>query len=81
MKRFVVCLLLSAVCVLSSSAAEYVWMAADRDGTRELAAGQDGTVEVSAGMPGNLRIYRSAKRETLAPDRAAFDPQHPGGTS
>lgn len=72
MKRFVVCLLLSAVCVLSSSAAEYVWMAADRDGTHELTAAQDGSANASARMPGNLRIYRSAKRETLAPDRAAF---------
>ena len=69
---FVVSLLLFAVGILSASAAEYVWMAADQNGSRELAAGQDGTVTTSAHMPGNLRIYRSAKRETLAPDRAAF---------
>lgn len=54
-------------------AAEYVWMAADTTGTHALEAGEDGTVRATAEMPGNLRIYRSAKRETLAPDRAAFE--------
>ena len=70
--RFVVSLLLFAAGILSSSAAEYVWTAAGRDGTRELEAAQDGSAKASAHMPGNLRIYRSAKRETLAPDRAVF---------
>ena len=70
--KCLVSVLLFAACILSLPAAEYVWMAADQGGTHELAAGQDGTVRASARMPGNLRIYRSAKRETLAPDRAAF---------
>ncbi|MBQ7731067.1 MAG: hypothetical protein IJT68_04425 [Lentisphaeria bacterium] len=71
LKHLAAILLLSA-CILSSSAAEYAWFAADRDGTHELAADQDGAVKASARMPGNLRVYRSAKRETLAPDRTAF---------
>lgn len=72
-RRFAValCLLLSAVC-LRLAAAQYTWMAADQDGTHELAAGENGTIRAVAKMPGNLRIYRSAKRETLAPDLAAF---------
>lgn len=65
-------LLLSAACILASPAAEYTWFAADQDGTHELKADQDGAVKASARMPGNLRVYRSARRETLAPDRAVF---------
>lgn len=64
--------LLAFACILSSYAAEYVWLAADRDGTHELSTDQDGMARASAHMPGNLRVYRSAKRETLAPDRVAF---------
>ncbi len=71
MLKYVAALLLLFACLLTS-AAEYVWMVADRDGTHELAADQDGMVRASAHMPGNLRVYRSAKRETLAPDWTAF---------
>lgn len=67
----VLCLLF-LVGALRLAAAQYAWMASDRDGTHELAAREDGTVRAVAKMPGNLRIYRTAKRETLAPDRAAF---------
>ena len=66
-------LLLAGTFNIQLVAAEYVWMATDGVGTRELTAEQDGSVKAFARMPGNLRLYRSAKRETLAPDRTAFE--------
>ena len=52
---FAFCLLLFAVCVHSSYAAEYVWMAADRNGSYELTAAQEGMVKVSVRMPGKQK--------------------------